>query len=145
VGTVLYRSRRFPSLVYRGRRVALPIDGRTVDRLDYEFKYRGIAEAAPLSFRTSSLDSELIDRRERLFARMTMPVLFLQGRLDPGLRPEEYFRVAEAVPDGRLQFIEAGRFLQLEAPEPVNAAILAFLSPTAPGPVPDPTAAGAVR
>ena len=126
--TLLYRSRRFPALVYRGRLVALRIPGEDVRRLDYEFKYRGIAEAAPASFRAASFDQELIDRRERLFAKMTMPVLFLQGRLDPGQRPEEYFRVTEAVANGTLQFVEAGHFPHLEAPAAVNEAILSFLA-----------------
>jgi pimeloyl-ACP methyl ester carboxylesterase len=127
-GTLLYKSRRFPTLVYHGHQVARPISESTIQRIDYEFKYRGIAEAAPLSFRTTSPDQELIDRLEGLFAKMTMPVLFLQGRLDPGQQPGEYFRVGESVARGRLQFVEAGHFLHLEAPELVNAAILAFLS-----------------
>ncbi|HVR28875.1 MAG TPA: alpha/beta hydrolase, partial [Thermoanaerobaculia bacterium] len=133
-GTALFRSRRFPALVYRGRLAALPIPGDDVRRLDYEFKYRGIAEAAPLSFRTANFDQELVDRRERLFASMTMPVLFLQGRLDPGQHPEEYFRVEQAVADGTLQFIEAGHFLHLEAPGAVNEAMLAFLDAVAVAP-----------
>ena len=127
-GTFLYQSRRFPALVYHGQTVARQIPASTIRRLDYEFKYRGIAGAAPLSFRTTSFDQELIDRREGLFAKMTMPVLFLQGRLDPGQPPEEFFRVDEAVPQGRLEFIEAGHFLHLEEPELVNAAILKFLA-----------------
>jgi pimeloyl-ACP methyl ester carboxylesterase len=127
-GTMLYQSRRFPALVYHGQMVARRIPESTIRRLDYEFKYRGIAAAAPLSFRTTSSDRELVDRREGLFAMMSMPVLFLQGRLDPGQPPEEFFRVDEAVPHGRLQFIEAGHFLHLEAPELVNAAMLEFLA-----------------
>jgi pimeloyl-ACP methyl ester carboxylesterase len=127
-GTFVYQSRRFPTMVYRGQLVTRPIPDDTVRRLDYEFKYRGIADAAPLSFRTTSSDLELFDRLEGLFAKMTMPVLFLQGRLDPSQQPGEYFRVGEAVAQGRLEFIEAGHFLHLEAPEQVNAAILAFLA-----------------
>jgi pimeloyl-ACP methyl ester carboxylesterase len=127
MGTLLYRSRRFPALVYSGSLVGRPIAGDEIRRLDYEFKYRGIAEAAPLSFRTSSSEQELVDRLEGLLAQMTMPVLFLQGRLDPGQHPEEYFRVEEAVANGKLEFIEAGHFLHLEAPELVNAAMLSFL------------------
>jgi pimeloyl-ACP methyl ester carboxylesterase len=127
-GTLLYKSRRFPTLVYHGQLVARPIPETTIQRIDYEFKYQGIAEAAPLSFRTTSSDQELIDRLEGLFARMTMPVLFLQGRLDPGQQPGEYFRVGESVAHGKLEFVEAGHFLHLEAPELVNAAMLAFLS-----------------
>ncbi len=127
-GAFLYQSRRFPTMVYHGQLVARPIPEATIKRLDYEFKYEGIAAAAPLSFRTTSSDRELIDRLEGLFPKMTMPVLFLQGRLDPGQRPGEYFRVGESVARGRLEFIEAGHFLHLEAPELVNAAMLAFLA-----------------
>jgi pimeloyl-ACP methyl ester carboxylesterase len=127
-GTLLYQSRRFPSLVYHGRLVTRPIPEAVINRIDYEFKYRGIAEAAPLGFRGTSSDLELVDRLEGLFAKMTMPVLFLQGRLDPGQHPDGYFRVGEAVAQGKLQFIEAGHFLHLEAPELVNAAMLNFLA-----------------
>ena len=136
-GMMLYKSRRFPTMVYHGQMVARPIPKATILRLDYEFKYQGIAEAAPLSFRTTSADQELIDRREGLLAKMTMPVLFLQGRLDPGQPPEEFFRVDEAVPQGTLEFIEAGHFLHLEAPEAVNAAMLEFLAGEAAVPVDD--------
>ncbi len=129
-GTFLYQSRRFPTMVYHGQLVARPIPEAAIQRLDYEFKYQGIADAAPLSFRTTSSDQELIDRLEGLFAKMTMPVLFLQGRLDPGQQPGEYFRVGESVPHGKLQFIEAGHFPHLETPELVNAAMLEFLSRT---------------
>jgi pimeloyl-ACP methyl ester carboxylesterase len=127
-GTLVYQSRRFPAMVYHGQMVARPIPEDTIRRIDYEFKYEGIAQAAPLSFRTTSSDQELVDRLEGLFAKMTMPVLFLQGRLDPGQQPGEYFRVGESVARGKLDFIEAGHFIHLEAPEQVNAAILTFLS-----------------
>jgi pimeloyl-ACP methyl ester carboxylesterase len=127
-GTLLYQSRRFPTMVYHGQLVARPIPEAAIQRLDYEFKYQGIADAAPLSFRTTSSDRELIDRLQGLLAKMTMPVLFLQGRLDPGQQPGEYFRVGEAVAQGELQFVEAGHFPHLETPELVNAAVLEFLS-----------------
>jgi pimeloyl-ACP methyl ester carboxylesterase len=51
-------------------------------------------------------DRELDDRKNGLFAAMSMPVLFLQGGLDP----------------------EAGHFLHLEDPPGVTEAIRAFLA-----------------
>ena len=62
--------------------------------------------------------------------RESMPVLFLQGRLDPGQHPEEYANVATAVADGHLEFVEAGHFLHVEAPDEVSRVIRSFLVPT---------------
>jgi pimeloyl-ACP methyl ester carboxylesterase len=61
------------------------------------------------------------------FAAMTMPVLFLQGGLDPGQQPHEYETVTDEVADGHLQFIGAGHFLHLEDPVAVTVAIRTFL------------------
>ena len=57
-----------------------------------------------------------------------MPVLFLQGRHDPGQQPQEYDTVTDEVADGRLRFVDAGHFLHLEEPALVADAIREFVS-----------------
>jgi pimeloyl-ACP methyl ester carboxylesterase len=128
LGTLLYRARRFPETAYRGDFVTRPIPEDVVARLDFEFKYEGVAEAVPLSFATTSYEQERRDRLDRLFPRMTMPVLFLQGRFDPAQSPVEYETATHSVADGELVFVDTGHFLHLEAPDEVNARILEFLT-----------------
>ena len=94
----------------------------------YMCKYNGIAEASPRQFDNTSLEQELEDRHNFLFAKMTMPVLFLQGRLDPGQHPEEYERTPEFVTNGRVEFIEGNHFFQLGAPDAATDAMRTFLS-----------------
>ncbi|MEM6631803.1 MAG: alpha/beta hydrolase [Bacteroidota bacterium] len=97
-------------------------------RLDHEIKYKGIAEASPLQFHHTSLEQELEDRHNFLFAKMTMPVLFLQGKNDPGQHPEEYENTPDFVANGKVQFIDGNHFFQLGAPEATAEAMREFLS-----------------
>lgn len=119
----------FPRLAYAAS--AYRVEGIQADvlaRLDHECKYNGIAEACPRQFDHTSLEQELEDRHNFLFARMTMPVLFLQGNKDPGQHPEEYENTPNFVKNGRVQFIDGNHFFQLCAPEATSAAMRAFLS-----------------
>ena len=119
----------FPRLAYAAS--AYRVEGIQADvlaRLDHECKYNGIAEACPRQFDHTSLEQELEDRHNFLFARMTMPVLFLQGNKDPGQHPEEYENTTNFVKNGRVQFIDGNHFFQLCAPEATSAAMRAFLS-----------------
>ncbi|WP_196255717.1 alpha/beta fold hydrolase [Micromonospora sp. WMMD558] len=108
--------------------VARPLDDTTLARLRREFSFPGVAEGASASFRGASFDRELAERKARLFAAMTMPVLFLQGSRDPGQQPSEYETVSDEVPDGRLVFVDAGHFFHLEAPAETNAEVRGFLT-----------------
>ncbi|MEM9562568.1 MAG: alpha/beta hydrolase [Actinomycetota bacterium] len=119
----------FPRVAYAagGYRVE-GITKEVLDRLDREVKFEGVAEASPRQFDNTSLDQELSDRHETLFARMTMPVLFLQGRLDPGQHVEEYEKTPEFVSNGRVQFLDGNHFFQLEVPDEASAAMREFLS-----------------
>ncbi len=104
-----------------------PIDRRDVDYILREVTAPGVGSSMSASFVSAGFDRELDDRMNGLFAAMTMPMLFLQGALDPGQQPSEYETVTDEVADGHLQFIDSGHFLHLETPEPVSAAIREFL------------------
>ncbi|MBX2798558.1 MAG: alpha/beta hydrolase [Myxococcales bacterium] len=126
---LLMRWTGFPRLAYAAS--AYRVEGIAADvlaRLDHECKFAGVAEASPRQFDTTSLEQELEDRHTFLFARMTMPVLFLQGRHDPGQHPEEYDRTPEFVPNGRVRFIDGNHFFQLGAADEATTAMRAFLS-----------------
>ncbi len=129
-GSFLFSGRGFVRRVYEGRLVAHPIPERIIERARKEFGIRGTASLARRSFATTDFDVELEDRLSTLFAAMSMPVLFLQGRLDPGQHPEEYANVATAVADGHLEFVEAGHFPHVEAPDEVSRVIRSFLDRT---------------
>ncbi len=119
----------FPRLSYAagGYRVE-GISPEVLLRLDHEVKFNGVAEASPRQFDHTSLEQELEDRHGFLFTKMTMPVLFLQGRLDPGQHPEEYEDTPNFVANGRVQFIDGNHFFQLDAPEATATAMRQFLS-----------------
>ncbi|MEN0061180.1 MAG: alpha/beta hydrolase [Myxococcota bacterium] len=126
---MLMRWTGFPRIAYAAS--AYRVEGiapEVLARLDHECKYKGIAEACPRQFDHTSLEQELEDRHGFLFAKMTMPVLFLQGRNDPGQHPEEYEKTPEFVSNGRVQFIDGNHFFQLGAPDDATAAMRTFLS-----------------
>ncbi len=104
----------------------------TLKRLDYEFKFKGVAKAVSRYFQFNNFDIELKDRHDFLFAHMSMPMLLLQGRWDPGQHPEEYANAPDFVADARVQFVQANHFTHIENPQAVNQAIRGFLSSAAP-------------
>ncbi|MEL7194473.1 MAG: alpha/beta hydrolase [Bacteroidota bacterium] len=119
----------FPRLAYAASMYRVKdIAPEVLRRLDHEVKYKGIAEASPRQFDHTSLEQELEDRHNFLFAKMTMPVLFLQEKNDPGQHPEEYKNTADFVTNGRVQFIDGNHFFQLGAPEAATQAMREFLS-----------------
>lgn len=127
LGTMVYKLRFGMTLVYRkSNYVQKPLPKKIVRRLTREFQFKGIPQAMPLSFKTTSFDKERQDRYDKLFAYMTMPILILQGRFDPGQHPEEYEKSHEFGSNIRVQFVECGHFLHLEKPAEVNAIMLDF-------------------
>ncbi len=119
----------FPRLAYAASNYRVEdIAPEVLRRLDHEVKFNGVAEASPRQFDHTSMEQELEDRHDFLFARMTMPVLFLQGRFDPGQHPEEYENTPDFVANGRVQFIDGNHFFQLGAPDAATAAMRAFLT-----------------
>ena len=121
-----FKSRRIIKIIY-DRVMAAGLSPSTLKRLDYEFKFKGVAEAVSRYFRVNNFDIEHRDRHEFLFAHMTMPILILQGRWDPGQHPEEYARSSEFAANLRVEFVEANHFSHLENPTAVNQAIRRFL------------------
>ena len=119
----------FMNIVYRSDQglVAVPIADQDIARLTIEWSHAGVAQGASASFKSAGFDRELKDRLDFLFDKMTMPVLFLQGALDPGQQPSEYDKVTGFVGNGHLEFIEAGHFLHLETPDLVTKFIRRFL------------------
>lgn len=110
---------------------SVEIDKAELDRFSYEFHYEGVAEAVSKYFQTTDFDLELEDRVKDggLFDQMTMPVLFLQGTLDPGQHAEEYFHLDEDVANPTLILVEdASHFLHVEQPEKVAQIIRDFIT-----------------
>ncbi len=99
----------------------------TLKRLDYEFKFEGVAQAVRCYFQSNNFDIEHKDRHETLFAHMTMPMLILQGRYDHGQHPEEYAKSADFATDLRVEFVVASHFCHIENPIAVYVAIRRFL------------------
>jgi len=108
--------------------VATPIDPRDIAGILADVTAPGVGESMSASFASAGFDRELDDRMNGLFAAMTMPVLFLQGALDPGQQPAEYDTVTGEVANGHLQFVDGGHFFHLEIPDTTSAAIRAFLT-----------------
>ncbi|TQV77899.1 alpha/beta fold hydrolase [Denitrobaculum tricleocarpae] len=92
------------------------------DRAHWEYFFPGTAEAAAAQFSHAGFDKELEFRLAEVFPRMTMPVIFMQGAHDPGQRPEEYWRTAQVVPNGKVQIVDANHFIQAEKPKIVADA-----------------------
>ncbi|MEM7133629.1 MAG: alpha/beta hydrolase [Chloroflexota bacterium] len=128
----LMRWTGFPRLAYAASAYRVKdITPEVLTRIDYEVKFNGIAEASPRQFDHTSLEQELADRHNFLFAKMTMPVLFLQGKHDPGQHPEEYENTPDFVTNGRVQFVDGNHFFQLgDSAEEATTAMRAFLSET---------------
>ena len=121
-----FKSRRIIETIY-DKVMAAGLSPSTLKRLDYEFKFKGVAEALSRYFRVNNFDIEHRDRHEFLFAHMNMPILILQGRWDPGQHPEEYARSSEFAANLRVEFVEANHFSHLENPRAVSQAIRRFL------------------
>ena len=53
--------------------MAAGLSPTTLMRLDYEFKFKGVAEAVRRYFQSTNLDIEYRKRHDLLFSHMTMP------------------------------------------------------------------------
>ena len=91
-------------------------------------KFKGTAEAIRRYFGQNNFAIELKDRQETLFSTMTMPMLILQGKWDPGQHMEEYAESHKFATDVTVRFVEANHFSHIENPLAVNSAIRDFFA-----------------
>lgn len=116
-----------------GGYVGKEIPTHIVDRIAHEWLIEGVAEAVRANFQTSNFDIELEERMREggLKETMSMPILFLQGALDPGQKPEEYKNTAAAFgnPNNEVVILEgASHFTATEQPELVSLYIRLFFA-----------------
>ncbi|MEM9460682.1 MAG: alpha/beta hydrolase, partial [Myxococcota bacterium] len=130
-GAQLFSSAGFVAATYDSDYVARPLPPQIIERLDFEFMVEGIAQAVRANFQTTNFDIELEDRigEGGLIDTMTMPILFLQGPLDPGQKPEEYEQTAEFFPNEANEVVMlegASHFTASEQPQIVSTYIRTF-------------------
>ena len=101
---------------YQSPYVSVEVPESEIARLEWEFKFPGTAAAAARTFEGTSFEIERAFRIENTIPNMTMPVVILQGIRDPGQRPEEYFRSADLLPNGRVILVDANHFIHTEDP-----------------------------
>ena len=102
--------------IYQSPYVSVEVPESEIARLEWEFKFPGTAAAAARTFEGTSFEIERAFRIENTIPNMTMPVVILQGIRDPGQRPEEYFRSADLLPNGRVILVDANHFIHTEDP-----------------------------
>jgi len=96
-----------------------------------EYMYPGIDRAVPRYFHSSTFRQEWIQRRRRLMAAWTCPVLLIQG-YESKTQPREFYtdpgQYLPNVADADVEFIDAGHFWSMERPDEVTAAIRRLLT-----------------
>lgn len=139
LGEGLFKCKNFIPLTYNAM-MGSGLNRSTIKRLDYEFKFKGVAKAVRKYFETTNLAFELKERHDFLFKTMTMPILILQGRYDLGQHPEEYARASDFAPQITVWFVDANHFVHQENPVAVNFAIRDFFASVPSGsPLPEGT------
>ncbi|MEM6514097.1 MAG: alpha/beta hydrolase [Pseudomonadota bacterium] len=109
-----------PNLIrdmYASNYVSVELPEEEIARLEWEWGFAGTAEASARTFMGTSFDIEREFRMQNTVQNMTMPVVFLQGDDDPGQHPEEYYRSASLVPNGRVIIVDQNHFIHTENPE----------------------------
>lgn len=108
-----------------------PIPDAEMARLIQEFSFPGIVRAAPRYFNSSTFRSEWLQRRNRLLAQWTCPVLILQG-YDSKTQPREFYEDARAyIPnasDVQVRYMQGGHFWSMECPEETTDAVRHLLT-----------------
>lgn len=135
VGTRLFKAEGYIDYTYNSAKyVARPLNPSIMARIKFEWHYEGIAEAVVENFKTSNFQTEIdarmgTDGKPGLIETMTMPILFMQGEVDPGQKPAEYEETAEIFPNEANEVVileGAAHFTASEQPEVVSAYIRSF-------------------
>lgn len=83
---------------------------------------------AAARFRRPGLEAPSTPSSQRAYARITVPVLVVEGARDKLLRPGWAAEIAAQIPDGRSAVVDgAGHCPQIERPEALNRVVLNFL------------------
>lgn len=106
--------------LYAGNYVSVQVPEEELARLEWEWGFVGTPEASARTFQGTSFDIERDFRMANTVPKMTMPVVIMQGTRDPAQKPEEYFRSADLLPNGRVVFVDTNHFIHTEAPEVVS-------------------------
>ncbi len=108
-----------------------PIPDDEMRRVIQEFSYEDCFRAAPRYFNSSTFRQEWIDRRERLLASWTCPVMILQG-YDSKSQPREFYESArDYIPnakDVQVRYVHAGHFWSMEAPTELTGYLRELLA-----------------
>ncbi|MEM7718465.1 MAG: alpha/beta hydrolase [Pseudomonadota bacterium] len=104
------------SAVYNSNYGSVVFPEAFLNRLDWEFGFDGTADASARTFQGTSFDIEMEFREANVLPKMTMPVLLIQGTLDPGQKPEEYANSANVIPDARVALVGTNHFIHAEDP-----------------------------
>ena len=114
-----HRGEDFMRSLYAGNYVSVEVPEEELARFDWEWGFVGTPEASARTFQGTSFDIEREFRMANTVPKMTMPVVIMQGSRDPAQKPEEYYRSAELLPNGRVVIVDANHFIHTEAPEVV--------------------------
>lgn len=96
-----------------------------------EFAYEDVNRAAPRYFNSSTFRQEWLERRNSLLAAWTCPVMILQGYESKSQPREFYEKACDYIPNAKsvdVEYIDAGHFWSLEAPDTVTELIRKLLS-----------------
>lgn len=78
-------------------------------------------------------DQRYTDEIEPLYPKIEMPVLIVWGAEDAWIPIDRAHRLAGVIPDAQLQIVrDAGHLIQLDAPEPLTAALQRWLLAASP-------------
>lgn len=114
-----HQADNFIRSLYAGNYVSVQVPEEELARLEWEWGFVGTPEASARTFQGTSFDIEREFRMANTVPKMTMPVVIMQGSRDPAQKPEEYYRSAELLPNGRVVIVDANHFIHTEAPEVV--------------------------
>ncbi|MEL7217953.1 MAG: alpha/beta hydrolase [Pseudomonadota bacterium] len=111
-----HKAENFIRSLYAGNYVSVQVPEEELVRLEWEWGFAGTPEASARTFQGTSFDIEREFRMANTVPKMTMPVVIMQGTRDPAQKPEEYYRSAELLPNGRVVFVDTNHFIHTEAP-----------------------------